>query len=77
MMTVEEMTDQEFFEQVATILRRELGTVGFDRFVSAYCAGSGDYTRDRYKWLGGSTVDDILRDIQSRRGQAPTQSQQP
>jgi hypothetical protein len=63
-----EMTDEEFFEHIATILRRELSTAGFDRFVNAYRKGSGDYTRDRHKWLGGLTVDDILKDIQSRRG---------
>ena len=62
-----EITDEEFFEHVATILRSELGPAGFDRFVNAYCKGSGDYTRNRHKWLGGLTVDDIMKDIKSRR----------
>jgi hypothetical protein len=77
MVTLDEMTDEEFYEHVATILRHELGTAGFARFVSAYCTGSGDYTRDRYKWLGGLTVDEIMKDIRSRAEQPPIGSLQP
>jgi len=62
MVPVEEMTDPEFFEHVATILRRELGPAGFDRFVKEYCSNYSDYTRERYKWLGGLTIEDILKD---------------
>jgi hypothetical protein len=75
--SVTEMCDEEFFEHVATILRRELGAAGFARFLDNYLVNTGDYTHDRYKWLGGLTLDDILKDIRSRRELPTTPPQQP
>jgi hypothetical protein len=53
------MTDEEFYEYVATILRRELGPYGMARILRTYRSGSGDYTRDRHKWLDKLTIDEI------------------
>jgi hypothetical protein len=50
------MTDEEFERHVLAVLRRELGLDGLARFLRVYRAGSGDYTRDRHRWLEGATI---------------------
>ncbi|HID19554.1 MAG TPA: hypothetical protein EYP28_01230 [Methanophagales archaeon] len=41
-------------------LARALGPVGMVRFLQQFDMGSGDYTKERHKWLDGMSVDDIL-----------------
>jgi len=48
LMTMTEMTDEQFRQHVAEILCRELGIDGYARFLRIYCTGTGDYTRDRH-----------------------------
>jgi len=67
MIPLEEMTDEQFEHHTLTLLQKELGPYGMARFLRTYRAGPGDYTRDRHKWLKGLTVDEILKDGQSRR----------
>jgi hypothetical protein len=40
-------------------LFRELGPVGAIRFLQQYETGSGDYSRDRHRWLGNPGVDEL------------------
>ena len=67
MIPLEEMTDEQFEHHTLNLLQKELGPYGMARFLRTYRAGPSDYTRDRHKWLKGLTVDDILKDAQSRR----------
>jgi hypothetical protein len=76
MIALEEMTDEQFEQHALGLLQNELGPYGMARFLRTFRSGTGDYTRDRHKWLDGLTVDDILKDIQSRAEQTPTQSPQ-
>jgi len=66
MTPVENMTDQEFERYALAVLGRELGVDGLARFLRVYRAGTGDYTRDRHKWLAEATVEDIMSEAQGR-----------
>jgi len=76
MIALQEMTDEQFERHTLGLLQKELGPYGMARFPRTYRSGSGDYTRDRHKWLDGMTMDDILKDIQNLAQQKPTQSPQ-
>lgn len=64
MIPLEEMTDEQFERYTLELLQAELGPYGLARFLRTYRSGSGDYTRERHKWLNGITVDEILRESQ-------------
>ena len=66
MISLEKMTDEEFERHAFSVLRRELGLDGLARFLRVYRAGSGDYTRDRHRWLEGATIDDIMAEVKRR-----------
>ena len=42
----------ELNQKAKAILIRELGPVGYARFIQQYEEGSGNYTEDRHQWLG-------------------------
>jgi hypothetical protein len=44
-----------------------LGPIGMARFLHQFERGNGDYTRDRKKWLGNSSVPSIAQRIRSRK----------
>ena len=50
-------------------LRERLGIADMARFLQLFDSGSGDYTKERYAWLEGETVDEIAERIQRREGQ--------
>lgn len=50
-------------------LTQALGPVGMVRFLQQFDTGSGDYTRDRDKFLGEPTLEDIFAHIKERRHQ--------
>jgi hypothetical protein len=77
MIALEEMTDEQFEQHTFGLLQKELGPYGMARFLRTCRSGSGDYTRDRHKWLDGLSMDDILKDIQDLADQRSTQSPQP
>jgi hypothetical protein len=45
------------------VLVRELGVANAIRFLHLYGTGTGDYTRDREKWLAGLTIEQIEEEI--------------
>ena len=51
-------------------LVRELGIANAIRFLHLHGTGSGDYTRDRERWLSGLTIERIEEEIRQmkRRG---------
>lgn len=77
MIPLEEMTDEQFEQHTLSLLQKELGAYGMARFLRTYRSGTGDYTRDRHKWLDGLTVDDILKDMQNKTDLPPTPPPQP
>jgi len=62
------MSDEGFEGHALGILKRELGLDGLARFLRLYRSGSGDYTRDRHRWLEGATVQEIVAEV-GRRGE--------
>jgi hypothetical protein len=64
------MTDEQFEHYTLELLQRELGAYGMARFLRMCRAGSGDYTRDRHKWLNGVTIDEIAEEVNARRGKS-------
>ena len=54
-------------------LMRELGPVGFVRFLQQFETGHGDYTREREKWLGDEDVDELVSRIHQRRKHSRSQ----
>ncbi len=64
------LTDKEFERLAFAILERELGPEGLARFFRTYLAESGDYTRDRHRWLDSTTIEEIMADVESRNSPA-------
>jgi hypothetical protein len=58
MISIDSMTDEDFERHALAILQRELGLDG------------GDYTRDRHRWLGATTSQEIMAEVESRRNPA-------
>lgn len=60
----------EINREAEAILIREMGVVDALRFLSQFRVGAGDYTKERQKWLGDLSLDDIASGIKSRRRKA-------
>ena len=52
-------------------LVKALGPVGMARFLQQFDPGQGDYTAERDHILGGSTVDELVDDIERRQKSPP------
>jgi hypothetical protein len=63
------MRDEDFERHALAILQRALGLDRLARFLRLYRSGSGEYTRDRHRWLEGATIQEIMADVE-RPGQA-------
>jgi hypothetical protein len=64
MTPVEKMSDEDFTRRALAVLQRELGLDGLARFLRVYRSGSGDYTRDRHRWLEGATIQEIMAEVE-------------
>jgi len=64
------MTDTMTLEQIRRkgleLLARELGPVGFIRFLQMFDSGSGDYTSERFQWLEASNLIDLTEQLKER-----------
>jgi hypothetical protein len=67
MKTVEQMTDEQLERHALEILGRELGPHGFARFLRVFRSGHGDYTAQRKRWVGKTTVRSVAKTANSRR----------
>ncbi len=67
MKTVEQMTDEQLERHALAILGRELGPLGLARFLRAFRSGAGNYTAQRDRWLGKTTVRSVTKSAKSRR----------
>jgi hypothetical protein len=63
MISIEDMTDEQFERFALEVLQRELGADGLARFLRLNRSGKGDYTRDRTEWQEGLTVDQIVASL--------------
>ena len=54
-------------EEATAILMRELGVVDAIRFLNQFRSGSGDYTKERGKWLDDLSLDQIVSSIKAKR----------
>ena len=52
-------------------LERELGPVGFIRFLQQFETGAGDYTAERHNWLPKGDAQTLAEQIQRRRADNP------
>jgi len=68
-MEVPKATPAQIRERGIGALSKALGPVGMARFLQQFDMGSGDYTRDREKWLEGLTVHDVVEEIKSHRAE--------
>ena len=65
-MTQDDPTVEEIRRRGLDALARELGPAGLIRFLQLFESGEGDYTKDRHKWLGGRSIDEIVDDVRQR-----------
>lgn len=66
MSPLENMSDEDFERHALAVLRRELGLDGLARFLRLYRSGTGDYTRDRHRWLEGASIQEIMTEVERR-----------
>ena len=52
-------------------LAEALGPVGMVRFLQLFETGTGDYTKDRDKWLVKTSVRSVLEELKKRRKMHP------
>ena len=52
-------------------LAKALGPVGMVRFLQQFESGSGDYTKERARWLDKLTVKEIAAEIKKSRKRLP------
>ena len=68
-MITESMTLNEIQKAGLVALSRELGPVGYVRFLQMFERGYGDYSRERSGWLDEQSVDDIAQRIRENKNQ--------
>lgn len=66
-MDIRAMTPEEIRKEGLKALVERLGVVGAIRFLQQFEIGEGDYTKDREKFLGGKSVDELVEEIKTRR----------
>ena len=65
-MNADKMTDEQILEVGLKALTDSLGPVGMVRFIHQFNSGEGDYTKERHKWLGQSTVRNLAGEINKK-----------
>lgn len=68
-MITENMTLNEIQQAGLAALSRELGPVGFVRFLQMFERGYGDYSQERSTWIEEQSIEDIVKRIQEKRSQ--------
>jgi len=62
-MATTELTDEQIRLRGLEVLYKELGPAGLIRFLHQFEAGEGDYTEERYKWLGKYSLEDLVIEL--------------
>ncbi len=63
-------TLSEINQQATDILVREMGIVDTLRFISQFSRGTGDYTQERCQWLDQWSLDEIIKEIKTKRNES-------
>jgi len=63
MKQINKMTPNEITKCGIDALRKELGIMGYIKFIQQFNLGSGNYTKDRHKLLKGYDVKKIIEKI--------------
>lgn len=61
------MTQEQIRHNGLEALSRELGPVGMVRFLQQFETGSGDYSKDRHRWLDNLDAEAIARKMKEER----------
>ena len=64
-MNAQTMTLEQIREQGLAVLRQHLGIVGMVRFLQQSELGWGNYTEERYQWLGDPDLEELAKKIQA------------
>jgi hypothetical protein len=64
-MNPQAMTLEQIREQGLAVLRQHLGIVGMVRFLQQSEMGRGNYTEERYQWLGEPDLEELAKKIQT------------
>jgi hypothetical protein len=64
-MNPQAMTLEQIREKGLAVLRKHLGIVGMVRFLQQAEMGSGNYTEERYQWLGDPDLEELAKKIQA------------
>ena len=55
-------------EEAIQLLTKELGAADTARFIRQFTTGTGDYTEERRERFAETSLDDLLEEIEERRG---------
>ena len=64
-MNPQAMTLEQIREQGLAVLRQHLGIVGMVRFLQQSETGWGNYTEERYQWLGDPDLEELAKKLQA------------
>jgi hypothetical protein len=64
-MNPQAMTLEQIREQGLAVLRKHLGIVGMVRFLQQSETGWGNYTEERYQWLGDPDLEELAKKSQA------------
>lgn len=67
MKSIEKKSDHQIKLLGLQAVKRELGVMGFIRFIQQFEMGEGNYTEDRRIWQSKYTVKTIADEIKKRR----------
>jgi hypothetical protein len=65
-MTKQTLSLKQIREVGLEALTKALGPVGMVRFLQQFERGTGDYTKNREKWLRGISLQGILKEIKRK-----------
>ena len=66
-MSTQTLTPSEVRTRGFEVLNRELGTVGFLKFMHQFERGRGDYSHARHKLVDSLSLDEIMEGIKRNR----------
>ncbi len=69
-MRAESMTLDQIRRAGLEALESSLGTEGMIRFLQQFETGSGDYTKERSRWLTHTNIEDLAEKIVTQREKA-------
>ena len=64
-MNSQAITLEQIREQGLAVLRKHLGIVGMVRFLQQSEMGWGNYTEERYQWLGDPDLTELAKKLQA------------